>query len=179
MKLIVKPLSVGTKAPPEMTELKDMNSEHDQGNGGAYPSPPEAEENGEAGSLKVSIEEEEPSSPKCPALRSCFHSCSKPVRTKYHPLSENPGKLERFGFAFMCPPHGNLAMYIQFFVLCAMTWAVFIALTKDQALPGGNIFSLVILFTAAVAGGYIFSLCRLPPLLGTVIQYSSYRNQML
>lgn len=152
-----------------MTELKDMNSEHDQGNGGAYPSPPEAEENGEEGSLKVSIEEEEPSSPKCPALRSCFHSCSKPVRTKYHPLSENPGKLERFRFAFMCPPHGNLAMYIQFFVLCAMTWAVFIALTKDQALPGGNIFSLVILFTAAVAGGYIFSLCRLPPLLGMLI----------
>jgi len=146
-----------------------MNSEHDQGNGGAYPSPPEAEENGEEGSLKVSIEEEEPSSPKCPALRSCFHSCSKPVRTKYHPLSENPGKLERFRFAFMCPPHGNLAMYIQFFVLCAMTWAVFIALTKDQALPGGNIFSLVILFTAAVAGGYIFSLCRLPPLLGMLI----------
>lgn len=152
-----------------MTELKEMNHGQDPGNIGVYPSPPEVEEK-EENNLEVSIEEEEPSSPKCAAVGVCFHNCSKPVSTKYHPLSEDPGKLERLRYAFMCPPHGNLAMYIQFFVLCAVTWVVLIALTKDQALPGGNIFSLVILFTAAVAGGYIFSLCRLPPLLGKLYQ---------
>ncbi|XP_062598598.1 sodium/hydrogen exchanger 9B2-like [Saccostrea cucullata] len=150
-----------------MTELKEMNN---HGNGGAYPSPPEAEEKEEKEeNLSVSIEEGQPPSRKCAALRSCFHQCSKPVSTKYHPLSEHPGKLERFRYAFMCPPHGNLAMYIQFFVMCAMTWAVLIAITKDEALPGGNFFSLVVLFTAAVAGGYVFSLFRLPPLLGMLI----------
>lgn len=151
-----------------MTELKEMNHGQDPGNIGVYPSPPEVEEK-EENNLEVSIEEEEPSSPKCAAVGVCFHNCSKPVSTKYHPLSEDPGKLERLRYAFMCPPHGNLAMYIQFFVLCAVTWVVLIALTKDQALPGGNIFSLVILFTAAVAGAYIFSLCRLPPLLGMLL----------
>lgn len=147
-----------------MTELKDMNNP-DQGNGGAYPSPPEVEEEDK---LNISIEEGQPTSRKCAALRSCIHSCCKPINTKYHPLTENPGKFERFRYALMCPPHGNLAMYIQFFVLCVMTWAILIAITKDQALPGGNFFSLVILFTAAVAGGYVFSLFRLPPLLGKI-----------
>jgi hypothetical protein len=142
-----------------MMELKDIRGN----NGGAYPSPPEEEDNG-----NVSIEEDQPSSRKCAALRSCIHRCCKPISTKYHPLTENPGRLERFRYALMCPPHGNLAMYIQFFVLCVMTWAILIAITKDHALPGGNFFSLVILFTAAVAGGYLFSLFRLPPLLGKI-----------
>lgn len=59
-----------------------------------------------------------------------------------------------------------LAMLAQFTMLMVMIWTTALSITDRLALPGGHIFSLIILFTSAVAGGYIFSRIYLPPLLG-------------
>lgn len=79
---------------------------------------------------------------KCHRIRTCCRSCCLPCRTKYHPLPENPRCWDRFKFAFMCPPHGLVARYLQFFCLCVISYAVLISVFKDYALPGGNFFSL-------------------------------------
>ncbi|XP_062598596.1 sodium/hydrogen exchanger 9B2-like [Saccostrea cucullata] len=74
-------------------------------------------------------------------------------------------------FRNMCTfePRGVLAMMVQFFVLLLMVWTVTLSITDQSALPGGHLFSLIILFVSAVSGGYIFSLIRLPPLLGMIL----------
>ncbi|KAK3091769.1 hypothetical protein FSP39_022505 [Pinctada imbricata] len=113
---------------------------------------------------------------RCRALCICCHACCKPCRTKYHPLPPKASIFQRLKFAFMCPPHGNIAMYIQFVVLMAMSWAVLVALTQENAMPGGNLFALIVLFAGSVIGGYIFSLIRLPPLLGMLIVGAMLRN---
>jgi len=97
---------------------------------------------------KVVIEDKEfkPSVIRCPGLRQWCHSFWKPVRTKYHPLPHNATRLQKLKYACMCPPHGNLAWYMQFFILFLISWAVLVSITHKEALPGGNFFSLVILF---------------------------------
>ena len=40
------------------------------------------------------------------------------------------------------------------------------ALTHGEAMPGGNLYSLLILFIACAIGGYVISFIHLPPLLG-------------
>lgn len=61
---------------------------------------------------------------------------------------------------------GRCAQYAQFCVICASVWIVLFSVTGEQSLPGGNLFSLLVLFAGAVAGGHVFSLIHLPPLLG-------------
>jgi hypothetical protein len=40
-------------------------------------------------------------------------------------------------------------------------------MTDKEAMPGGNLFGLIILFFACWSGGYLINLIKLPPLLGT------------
>lgn len=61
---------------------------------------------------------------------------------------------------------GRCAQYAQFCVICASVWIVLYSVSGEQSLPGGNLFSLLVLFAGAVAGGHVFSLIHLPPLLG-------------
>lgn len=61
---------------------------------------------------------------------------------------------------------GRCAQYAQFCVICASVWIVLFSVSGEQSLPGGNLFSLLVLFAGAVAGGHVFSLIHLPPLLG-------------
>ena len=103
---------------------------------------------------------------KCDSLRTCCHSFCLPCRTKYNLLPQNPNCWNRFKFAFLCPPHGVIANYLQFFFLCVICYAVLISVFKDYAMPGGNFFSLFVLFFGSVIGGYLISFLRLPPLLG-------------
>lgn len=102
----------------------------------------------------------------CLKLKKCCLDLWRPLRTKYHPLPVNASICDRFVFAMRCPPHGNFMAYIQFLVIFGFIWATLISVLEDEALPGGNIFSLLILFFTCVVGGYIVSLIRLPPLLG-------------
>lgn len=61
---------------------------------------------------------------------------------------------------------GRCAQYAQFCVICASVWIVLYSVSGEQSLPGGNLFSLLVLFAGAVVGGHVFSLIHLPPLLG-------------
>ncbi|CAC5368291.1 SLC9B1_2 [Mytilus coruscus] len=76
----------------------------------------------------------------------------------------------------MLPLHGNVATYLQFTVVCVQLWIIIYSLTHGQALPGGNLFSLLILFIGCAIGGYFISLIRLPPLLGMLIVGVLLRN---
>lgn len=64
---------------------------------------------------------------------------------------------------------GRCALYAQFCFICVSVWIVLFSVSRDQSLPGGNLFSLLVLFTGAIAGGHVFSLIHLPPLLGEYI----------
>lgn len=103
---------------------------------------------------------------RCAKLRICCHSCTKPVRTKYNPLPDDAELMDRFKYWFMCPPHGKLARYMMFVLMFFIAWVVVISITGAAGMPGGNFFSLVILFFGCVVGGYLVVFIRLPPLLG-------------
>lgn len=77
-------------------------------------------------------------------------------------------KLSKMAFQRLCSYKLRefLAMLAQFTMLMVMVWTTTLSITDRLALPGGHIFSLLVLFTSAVAGGYIFSRIYLPPLLG-------------
>ena len=107
--------------------------------------------------------------PKCAGLRKSCYSCTKPLRTKYNTLPQDATCCQRFKFALLCPPHGNLAKYFMFVVMFLVSWAVLISVTGSGGLPGGNFFSLCVLFFACVLGGYVVVFIRLPPLLGKKI----------
>lgn len=104
---------------------------------------------------------------KCECLFRGCHSCTKPLRTKYHAVpQEDSSFAEQFKYALLCPPHGKLAKYIMFVVMFFVAWSVLISVTGTQGLPGGNFFSLVVLFFACIVGGYLVVFIRMPPLLG-------------
>ncbi|KAJ8306577.1 hypothetical protein KUTeg_017122, partial [Tegillarca granosa] len=107
---------------------------------------------------------------------SAMEKICMPCLRRFHPLPENPNICQRLAHSFMLPLQGNIAQYIQFIIICLQIWAVLIALTRDQGLPGGNFFSLLVLFVCCVIAGYLISFIRLPPLLGMLIMGVLLRN---
>lgn len=128
-----------------------------------------AEENNTANGIAKEGAEEKPR--KCLALRLACHNCTKPVQTKYNPLPGDATMGEKFKYTFMCPPHGRIAKYMMFIIMFFVSWAVLMSLTGSGGLPGGNFFSLVIMFFTCVVGGYLVVYIRLPPLLGVTIDF--------
>lgn len=125
-------------------------------------------ENGlDKGKKNVTSEEE---SGACSRLKESCTVCCIPCLASHNPLPENAGRFERFKHAFMLPPRGNLAFYIQFVVVMVQIWIVLYSLTHGAALPGGNFYSLLILFICCGIGGYVISFVNLPPLLGKNIK---------
>ena len=96
---------------------------------------------------------------------SCTTCCTPCLRSR-NPLPDNPNVFQRFRHALMLPPRGNLASYLQCAIVCVQIWIVMYALTHGEAMPGGNLYSLLILFIACAIGGYVISFIHLPPLLG-------------
>ncbi|XP_052079843.1 sodium/hydrogen exchanger 9B2-like [Mytilus californianus] len=113
---------------------------------------------------------------KIDQIQDTCTTCCIPCLTSHNPLPENPSRGQRFKHAFMLPLHGNVATYLQFTVVCVQLWIIIYSLTHGQALPGGNLFSLLILFIGCAIGGYFISLIRLPPLLGMLIVGVLLRN---
>ena len=99
-------------------------------------------------------------------LKSGCIGCCAPCLRSQNPRPDNPAVFQKIRHGFMLPPQGNIASYLQVAIICAQIWIVLYALTHGEALPGGNLYSLLILFIACVIGGYIISFLHLPPLLG-------------
>ena len=95
----------------------------------------------------------------------CITCCTPCLRSR-NPRPDNPNLFQQLRHGLMLPPQGNLASYLQFAIVCIQIWIVMYALTHGEALPGGNLYSLLILFIACAAGGYLISFIHLPPLLG-------------
>jgi hypothetical protein len=106
---------------------------------------------------------------KCEQLQENCRSCCMPCLTSQNQLPENANIFQKIKHGFMLPPHGNLASYVQFAVVCLQIWIVLYTLTHAEALPGGNLFSLLVLFVCCAVGGYLISFAHLPPLLGKKI----------
>ena len=51
----------------------------------------------------------------------------------------------------------------------AFMWGVLALVAGDDALPGGHLFALAVLFAASVVCGALSPLLRLPPLLGMLL----------
>ena len=60
-------------------------------------------------------------------------------------------------------------MALTWIVALPIIWGVLIAITGKEALPEGNLFSILSLLLLAQIGGYIASLIHLPPLLGMLL----------
>ena len=114
----------------------------------------------------VTKDESQEQPKKCACVQRGCHSCSRPFRTKYNPLPDSPSWCDNLKYGLLCPPHGKLAKYCFFVLMFFVAWAVLISTTGAQGLPGGNFFSLVVLFFSCVVGGYLVVFVKLPPLLG-------------
>lgn len=127
-------------------------------------------ENGEIPEVEFEVQEEpvEEDLTKCKKCHTSCLECCRPVLAHHHPLSDNPSLLQRLHFAFLCPPHGRIGACFFVVLVGALWWGVLWSLTGDDALPGGNFFSLLLLFFFCWCGGYLVNLVKLPPLLGTV-----------
>ncbi|XP_052812372.1 sodium/hydrogen exchanger 9B2-like isoform X2 [Mya arenaria] len=109
------------------------------------------------------------------AKDSCV-TCMQPCLVRFNPLPEDANIFERFTHALRMPPHGRLATYIQFVTVCVCLWVVLYCLTPSEALPGGNLYSLLALFVCCAVGGYLISFLHLPPLLGMLLVGVLLRN---
>ncbi|XP_071552280.1 sodium/hydrogen exchanger 9B2-like isoform X2 [Panulirus ornatus] len=103
---------------------------------------------------------------KCSAWCS---SCLQPLSRKHNPLSSDPTFLQLARYAFHCPPHGLVGKGLTFLLILLLVFGSLISILGATALPGGNIFSLCVLFVVAELAGLAMTPLKLPPLLGMLI----------
>lgn len=99
----------------------------------------------------------------------CFQRASKPFLKSSHPLPENASPLRKFGQHFLFPLSGKVAAVIVSLLIFAVWWASLIAITKEEARPGGSLYPMIIVFIGSWIGGYVIKPTTLPPLLGMLI----------
>nr|XP_035149107.1 sodium/hydrogen exchanger 9B1 isoform X2 [Callithrix jacchus]XP_035149108.1 sodium/hydrogen exchanger 9B1 isoform X2 [Callithrix jacchus]XP_035149109.1 sodium/hydrogen exchanger 9B1 isoform X2 [Callithrix jacchus]XP_035149111.1 sodium/hydrogen exchanger 9B1 isoform X2 [Callithrix jacchus] len=81
-----------------------------------------------------------------------------------------------------CPLRGVLNVIITNGVILIMIWCLTWSILGSEALPGGNLFGLLIIFYSAIIGGKFLELIRiplvppLPPLLGMLLAGFMIRN---
>nr|XP_012626396.1 sodium/hydrogen exchanger 9B1-like isoform X4 [Microcebus murinus] len=81
-----------------------------------------------------------------------------------------------------CPPQGILNVIITNGVTLSMIWCIMWSCSGSEALPGGNLFGLLIIFYSAFLGGKLLEIIRipsvppLPPLLGMLLAGFIIRN---
>ena len=101
---------------------------------------------------------------------SHLESKSSPILVSENPLPSNPTKKDLFLHAIRCPPHGKLAKILTLTLVIVSLWATCLGMLGEVAQPpNGTIFILIILVVVALFFGWIFSLVRLPPLLGMLL----------
>lgn len=110
---------------------------------------------------------------RCKECRICCLKLCRPCMTKHHPLAANPTPRERCSHMFLCPPHGAVGHGLSLCVCAVLTWGTLWAIMGEDALPGGNLFALVVLVVAGYIAGALVKLIKLPPLLGKYTYYTS------
>ncbi|XP_048189502.1 sodium/hydrogen exchanger 9B1 [Perognathus longimembris pacificus] len=81
-----------------------------------------------------------------------------------------------------CPPRGRLNKIITYGIILFSIWGILWALSGPEALPGGNLFALLVIFFSAFLGGKLLQLIKiptvppLPPLLGMLLAGFLIRN---
>lgn len=104
---------------------------------------------------------------KMAALKQTVRPCLR----KTNPLPENPTVCDKIKDMFLLPPQGIVGFILQITIICLQIWGILAAITGSEAMPGGNFFSLLVLFVLCVIGGRLISLTNLPPLLGKTPWY--------
>ncbi|OQV21679.1 Mitochondrial sodium/hydrogen exchanger 9B2 [Hypsibius exemplaris] len=112
----------------------------------------------------------------CARLQACLDRSKRSVLHKHNTLPDDPTLPQRIWYLLLCPPHGPCAVFLTKILIGLLVWLTLLSLLKEDALPGGNVFALVILIGAAFVGGFLISLIRLPPLLGMLIVGFMLRN---
>ncbi|CAL4065695.1 unnamed protein product, partial [Meganyctiphanes norvegica] len=92
------------------------------------------------------------------------HRQKEPDKINYY-----PGCADRLKYAISCPPHGKFGRALTWFVLFLLLWGSLISVTGDASLPGGNLFTILVLFVAAKLLGMAVDLVKIPPLLGMLV----------
>lgn len=119
-------------------------------------------QNKDKGQVKEKPTVSKTKSSKMAALKQTVQPCLR----KANPLPENPTVCEKIKDMFLLPPHGIVGFILQITIICLQIWGILAAITGSEAMPGGNFFSLLVLFVLCVIGGRLISLANLPPLLG-------------
>ncbi|KAK3860198.1 hypothetical protein Pcinc_017629 [Petrolisthes cinctipes] len=100
-------------------------------------------------------------------LSSC--NCCKSLLGSNHQLPEHPTVPELIRYSLTCPPHGWVGEWLLWVVMSLAAWGCLVSILGATALPGGNIFSLMVLYAAALAGAAGMGHVGLPPLLGSLV----------
>ncbi|XP_076457027.1 sodium/hydrogen exchanger 9B2-like [Babylonia areolata] len=140
-----------------------MNTKEDNGAKEAEP----VAETEHAGAKEDDPVHKEPT--RCDRCQEGFISCLKPILLEFHPLPNNPNRQQKFVNTLYCPPHSRVGAFLFVVFIGFVWWGVLWAIVGDGALPGGNLFSLFLLFVFCWCGGYVMELISLPPLLGMLI----------
>ncbi|KAB7506620.1 Mitochondrial sodium/hydrogen exchanger 9B2 [Armadillidium nasatum] len=120
--------------------------------------------------------EEEREVTKWKHFKNEVHSLRRPFMQKHNTLPPDPSKGERLKYAFSCPPHGKIGRFLTYLLLFILFWGSLVYIVHDMALPGGTIFSLLILVVTAQIGGMLVAKIHLPPLLGMLLVGILFRS---
>ncbi|KAL7641363.1 UNVERIFIED_CONTAM: hypothetical protein RMT77_008502 [Armadillidium vulgare] len=127
-------------------------------------------------SEKEGPSEEEREVTKWKHFKNEVHSFRRPFMQKHNTLPPDPSKGERLKYAFSCPPHGKVGRFLTYLLLFILFWGSLVYIVHDMALPGGTIFSLLILIVTAQLGGMLVAKIHLPPLLGMLLVGILFRS---
>ena len=90
----------------------------------------------------------------------------KPILLDSSTLPVNATWFQRFAHQFLCPPYGQVGAILFVCLLATLFYGVLWATVGNDSLPGGNLFSIFMLFVFCWCGGYLIDILHLPPLLG-------------
>ncbi|XP_018017063.1 sodium/hydrogen exchanger 9B2 [Hyalella azteca] len=97
-------------------------------------------------------------------LKIC--GCFRQIMQKNNPLPPTPTRSDRLKYAFTCPPHGMVGAVVTLVALYFLAWGSLYSITGNFALPGGTLFSLLIVFICSTNGGRFTQLYGLPAFPG-------------
>ena len=102
----------------------------------------------------------------CKCLRLLCTRVCRPLMRRHNPMPDKVSRCARLHQALLCPPRGVLSDVLSVILGAFFIWGVLWGLTRDEALPGGNIFSLLVLFVTCSTAGAGARKLGIPSILG-------------